>query len=243
MRATVARYGAGPVEPAADAEAIDYFSKGHPLRRWATRRAYKARQRMFARFADVIPFDAGTTVVDVGVTPDAELADSNLFEALYPHPERITATSIEDASHLEQLHPGLRFVRTGGDTLPFADRSFDVAVSWAVLEHVGDRDAQRRFLAELVRVSDRFFLTTPNRWFPLELHTFLPLLHWLPQRWHQRALRVLRKPFWAETANLDLVSARQLVSLFPPGTEVHLGRHRTVGWTSNLIAWGRRPPL
>ncbi len=219
-------------------EATDYFSKDHPLRGWGTRRALVARERMFAVFRSLVPFDADTTVVDVGVTPDEDLADSNLFEARYPYPRRVTATSVEDASLLEARYPGMRFVRTEGDTLPFPDRHFDVAVSWAVLEHVGDRDRQRRFVAELTRVSRRFFLTTPNRWFPLELHTFLPLLHWLPRATHQRALRALGKDFWASTDNLNLLSADELQALFPPGVEVTVARHRTLGLTSNLLAHG-----
>ena len=221
------------------AESIDYFSKQHPLRRFATRIALRAREQMFARFARTVPFDERTTVIDVGVTPDQDLADSNFFERLYPYPARLTATSIEDAAFLEQRYPGLRFVRTDGARLPFAEGEFGIAFSSAVLEHVGDRSAQRQFVREICRVADRFYITTPNRWFPVELHTFLPLLHWLPQHWHQATLRRLGKAFWADTANLNLVSARELRELFPPGTTVRIDRHRTLGWTSNLIAHGR----
>lgn len=220
-------------------ESIDYFSKRHPLRKLATRVSLRAREKMFARFAAVVPFDATTPVVDIGVTPDRELADSNFFERLYPHPERLTATSIEDAAFLEEQYPGLRFVRTTGSVLPFEDGAFGIAFSSAVLEHVGDRAAQRQFVHEVCRVADRFFLTTPNRWFPVEVHTFIPLIHWLPQRWHQAILRRLGKQFWAETANLNLLGARELLALFPPGTDVTLSRHRTLGWCSNLVVHGR----
>jgi SAM-dependent methyltransferase len=228
------------IEPATQpAEAIDYFSLGNRLRRPATRAALRARTKMYELFESVVPYDPWSTIVDVGVTPDRSLPDSNFFERLYPFPERITATSIEDASFLEFEHPGLRFVHTDGDSLPFATAEFDIGVSFAVLEHVGDRDAQQRFLAELCRVSRHVFLTTPNRWFPIELHTLLPMLHWLPQPMHQKVLRGIGKGFWAETANLNLLSASAITSMFPPGVDLHLSRYRTAGWCSNLVLHGR----
>ena len=219
-------------------ESIDYFSKDHRLRKVATKVALRAREKMYRQFVAAIPFDDTTTVIDIGVTPDRDLADSNFFERLYPHPERLTATSIEDASFLEEQHPGLTFVRTDGATLPFTDGQFGIAFSSAVVEHVGDRAAQRRFVEEMCRVSDRFFLTTPNRWFPIELHTFLPFVHWLPQRWHQAVLRRLGLRFWAETANLDLLTADELRGLFPADAVVRISRNRTLGWCSNLVAHG-----
>jgi len=110
----------------------------------------------------IISFDATTSVIDVGVTPDDRLPESNFFEALYPYPHNVTATSIEDASNLERAFPGVRFVRTSDIALPFPDRSLDVAVSFAVLEHLGDRERQGQFLGELVRVARTVFITTPT---------------------------------------------------------------------------------
>ena len=52
---------------------------------------------------------------------------------------------------------------------------------------------------------------------------------------------MLGKDFWAETGNLNLLSARTVRELFPAGTEVHVSRLRTAGATSNLLIWGRSP--
>jgi hypothetical protein len=219
-------------------EAVDYFSKTHRLRGLATKTAYRARKKMFDTYCSVMPVDRDVRVIDIGVTPDRELADSNFFEQLYPYKDRITATSIEDAAFLEAEHPGLTFVQTNGSRLPFADREFDVAFSSAVLEHVGDRASQQRFVDEMTRVSRQFFLTTPNRNFPIELHTFLPLLHWLPQPTHQRVLRAMGKSFWAETDNLNLLRPSELTALFTGSKRVELTSHRTLGLPSNLIVYG-----
>jgi hypothetical protein len=221
---------------------VDYFGYGNPLVRWKARRSLVARQRMFAVMMRELRPTAASRVVDVGVTPDGELADSNAFERFYPWPHNVVATSFEDASVIEQRFPGVRFVRTDGDSLPFADGEFDVAVAVAVLEHVGDRDAQRRFLAELTRVAPAVFVTTPNRWFPLELHTMLPLVHWLPQRAHQWVLRRLGLRTWAETSHLNLIGRRDVARLVEPGVRATVTGHRIAGWTSNLLVVLRRDP-
>jgi len=221
--------------------AIDYFSSTNPLRKIASAISLRARKRMFAYLMKTIPFDASTKVIDVGVTPDDRLPESNFFEALYPYPHNVTATSIEDASNLERAFPGVRFVRTSGVELPFPDQSFDVAVSFAVLEHVGDREHQRQFLGELVRVARTVFITTPDRRFPVELHTFLPLVHWLPQPVHQRILRTLGMEFWAKTENLNLLNASELSDLTRSvGVATSLERHRLLGLSSNLLLHLRR---
>ena len=191
---------------------------------------------MFARFQQLCAPRPSDRIVDVGVTPDRTLKESNFFEALYPHPEMLTATSIEDASFLEQLHPGLKFVQTGANELPFQDKEFDIAVSFAVLEHVGSRDCQQRFVHELVRVADKVFVTTPDKSFPVEFHTFIPLIHWLPQPIHQSILRMLGLEFWSQTRNLNLLYEKEMLDLFPPTVTVELYRNRLLGFSSNLLA-------
>lgn len=191
---------------------------------------------MYKTFWEMIQPNETTRIVDVGVTPDTALVESNFFEELYPYKHNLTATSIEEASFLESRYQGLKFVRTSGSELPFPDNSFDVAVSFAVLEHVGSRDRQRQFVSELVRVARRVFLTTPDRSFPIEVHTFLPLLHWLPQPVHQRVLRGLGMEFWAKTENLNLLDRKDLLTMFPGEIKVHTCSHRILGVSSNLIA-------
>lgn len=218
------------------AKAIDYFNMRHPLRRLASIVSLKARKKMFSNFIATVAPSPSDRIVDIGVTPDRSLPESNFFENLYPFKERLTATSIEDASFLEEMYPGLAFVRTSGSTLPFADGAFNVVVCFAVLEHVGDREAQRTFVRELLRVGRKLYLTTPNRGFPLELHTFLPLLHWLPQRSHQSVLRAIGLHFWSKTENLNLLGEDDLRDLFPHDAPVRIIKHKLFGMTSNLIA-------
>lgn len=219
-------------------DTLDYFSLGHPLTRLRSHYALRARRRMMALFMEASSPSSTDSVLDLGVTPDTSLSESNFFEALYPYPERITAASIEDASNLEVSFPGVRFARLEGGPLPFADKQFDLLFCSAVLEHVGTRAQQQEFVREALRVSKRFFFTTPNRWYPLEFHTLLPLIHWLPQPLHQRMLRAMGRTFLADTNNLNLLDAGSLLAMFPPGSEAALHRIRLLGMTSNLVVSG-----
>ena len=219
---------------------LDYFSLGHPLTRFRSHFALRARRRMFELFMQLMQPSHADRVLDLGVTPDTTLAESNLFEALYPHRTNLMAASIEDASALERHFPGLSCVRIQPGPLPFKDDEFDILFCSAVLEHVGTREQQSAFLAESLRVSKRVFMTTPNKGFPVDFHTFLPLLHWLPQRWHQLALRAVGQSFLARTENLNLVGLADLESLYPPESTWSVHRIPLMGLTSNLVLVGQR---
>ncbi len=217
---------------------IDYFSLGHPLTGIRSRFANKARRRMFDLFMNVMQPTPATSVLDLGVTPDESLLESNFFEKLYPYKNKLTAASIEDASHLEEKYHGLRFVRIQPGRLPFIDNEFDVIFCSAVVEHVGDREAQRLFVREALRVARKFFFTSPNRQFPLDFHTFLPVLHWLPPKLHQAALRSLGLDFWAKTENLNLLTPKAFRNLFPPCTSLLSFKYRLLGIPSNIVMYG-----
>lgn len=154
----------------------------------------KKREEIFARLNSRVDFSSLSSVLDVGVTADRIRQNSNFFEALYPNKAQITALSDQDASWMEEIYPGLKFVRGDGRNMPFGEKEFDLVFSSAVIEHVGGLENQRRFLFECCRVSKRYvFVTTPNRWHPVEFHTVLPFIHWLPKKAHRGVLRFLGK--------------------------------------------------
>ena len=67
------------------------------------------------------------------------------------------------------------------DLAGFGDKSFHIGHSNAVVEHVGDWGYMVRFAEELTRVSQKWFVQTPNYWFPIETHSMTPFFHWLPK--------------------------------------------------------------
>lgn len=220
---------------------LDYFTLGHPLARLRSRFSWDARRAMYDLFMARFTPDRSHTILDIGVTPDTTLPESNFFEALYPYRDRVTAASIEDASNLEVAYPGVRFVQVARQgPLPFKDNQFDIVFCSAVLEHVGSRQQQARFITESLRVAKAFFFTTPNRWYPIDFHTLIPLIHWLPQHVHQKLLSKLGHEFLARTENLNLLDKQGLLSCFPPVDEINIHKITLFSLTSNLVAYGRK---
>jgi SAM-dependent methyltransferase len=91
---------------------------------------------------------------------------------------------------------GFGFRTFDGATLPFADGSFDFVISNHVIEHVGDRAAQARHLAEIRRVmapGALCYLACPSRWQFVEPHFRLPALSWLPRGLRDGYVRLGRR--------------------------------------------------
>jgi hypothetical protein len=184
------------------------------LRQAASRVSLASRERKLRLFLELFHPGPGTTVVDVGVTdaPFGGGSTDNFFEALYPWPDRITAVGRTELDRFEAAFPRVRAVRADGRRLPFADGEFELGFSNAVIEHVaGGRSGQRQFVGELCRVARRVFVTTPNRWFPLDPHTLLPFVHWLPPSALRE--RVFRARGFDDV--LDPLGPNELASLFP----------------------------
>ncbi len=142
--------------------------------------------------------------------------------------------------------------------LPFDDESFDIVFCSSVIEHVTGpkpwafacrsgrqfrKEAwkqQTAFANEIQRVGRQYFVQTPNRWFPIEAHIWLPGVQFLPRRvLVGLILPLLRRAGWPKTTRSDfnLLSARDMRRLFP-GADIVRERSAalTLGLTKSLIA-------
>lgn len=197
------------------------------------------RRRRMQRFARALGITPETRVLDVGGTPD--------YWRLLSAPPRVTLLNTPRAG--QELGSAASWVAGDGRALPFRDGAFDVVFSNSVIEHVGGPESQLRFAREAMRVGRRFWVQTPNLWFPLEQHLLLPVVHWLPRAWQQRlvarlslvhiALRLSpdRREFYVRhyLEDIHLLDARGLRALFPGAGLV---RERFCGWTKSLVVYG-----
>lgn len=202
--------------------------------------ASRMRRRRFAFFealANELPF--GARILDIGGTP-AFWRDIALVE------ERRVRVTLLNLESYAAAHPDVELIQGDArDMHCFRDQEFDAVFSNSVIEHVGSVADQQRMASEIRRVAPRYFVQTPNRYFPLEPHFLLPLfqfyprtlqialvrrfnLGWMPRRpEHDEAER--------EVAQIRLMSGAEMLALFPGAT---LYREQLCGLTKSLVAYG-----
>lgn len=134
------------------------------------------------------------------------------------------------------------------DAALFAGRQFDLVHSNSVIEHVGWAPDMQRFADNTRRLGRRYYMQTPNYWFPYEPHFRFPGFQYLPESLRRLMLRTMRLGFFnpvrdANTARdiIDhhrLVSARQVRAFFPDAA-VSFEKFR--GLNKSIIAMRAEP--
>ncbi len=147
------------------------------------------------------------------------------------------------------------------ERLPFSDKEFDIVFCSSVIEHVtGPKDLavdlfkrdgyafrtissehQKRFAAEIRRIGKRYFVQTPNRYFPVEVHSWLPMLGYLPTHL-QWAVMSITNRFWPrrdQRPDWSLLTYKEVQDLFP---DAEIYREQFLGFTKSIIAVSRTWP-
>jgi hypothetical protein len=169
------------------------------------------RAKIYCVIAKNVQFSSQYKVLDLGVTDK----DDNYFHKLYPFKKNITTAGLAPKNeYIKRDYPEVKYVQIKPKCpYPFKDKAFDFVHSSAVIEHVGSRQKQQEFLKEVNRIGKSGVITTPNRWFPLEFHTFLPFIHWLPTNSYRKFFKLLGFKFYAEEKNLNLLGLDDLDAL------------------------------
>jgi SAM-dependent methyltransferase len=194
------------------------------------------RSRKWRLFLNTIRPSADLRVLDVGFSEREYSPVDNYIERQYPWPDRLTALGVDEPVEFRKRYPAVTAVRYNGRRFPFEDMSFDVVWSNAVIEHVGDFERQVLFVKEMARVGRRVFFSTPNRGFPVELHTRVPLVHWLPKPTCDRILRRLGKGFAAgDYMHLLTKGALRRVLHAAGVRRYQLISNRLAGWSLDYV--------
>jgi hypothetical protein len=212
----------------------DKYYQAVPPRSFGERLTIWARDRIYEDFIHHCRPRPDDTILDIGVS-DVVNDAANMLERKYPYPDRITALGLGEGAEFRAAFPKTAYIRIEPNRrLPFADKSFTIATSNAVLEHVGSAAHQALFVNELMRVARKVFVSVPHRYFPVEHHTGIPLLHFW-DRTFAMACRYLNKSEWADERNLILMSRDRLKSLGPPHAVIAHTGLKLGPFSSNLM--------
>jgi len=156
------------------------------------------RQRKMRLFWETLRPQHSDSLLDVG----GGLGEDGEFAPLYEFFHSVTAINLNPASHGKAT-----FVHGDACSMPFESKSYDYVFSNAVIEHVGDFQRQRMMADEIRRVAIKgYFVTTPNLWFPVDPHSYIPFLQLMPLKVRRRII-----PF----CDYWMLSRHMMTCLFP----------------------------
>jgi hypothetical protein len=183
----------------------------------------------FTRLIDPKP---GTRVIDLGGSPEIwDHVATPLDITLLNLPGSLTRA----ASSRHQ------FTYVEGDACnvhQFADRSFELAFSNSVIEHVGPPHRQQEFAREVARLALSFWVQTPSAYFPIEPHSGLPFYWFYPDPIRERLLESWKRSFpswWYEYLSSTRVLSRSRMAELFPGA--HIRTEFFMGFPKSYVAY------
>ena len=130
------------------------------------------RHRLFLNFCS--EFESPVKVIDLG--------GSDYYWKNLPGAEierfRITIVNKDDQS--EGLN--INFIKHDVRDLSFIkDKEFDIVFSNSLIEHISNDEELKKLADEIRRIGKKYFIQTPNYYFPVEPHFLFPFFQFLPE--------------------------------------------------------------
>ena len=149
--------------------------------------------------------------LDIGTTSDDKNASSNIVIKNIKDIDKFKCIS-DQIVNSDFFHKSLnKSITEEFSENELYDFSSDLVVSNATIEHVGNTLNQKKMLENVIKLTKKIFvITTPNRFYPIELHTKIPLIHWFPKSIYRKILKILGLSFYANEENLNLLSVNEL---------------------------------
>jgi SAM-dependent methyltransferase len=163
-------------------------------------------------FVTIMKPNSAMKILDLGGQPD--IWDFIQF------PLNITCLNLPGVTINDyQSHHQITYIEGDAcDMNYFQPGDFDLVFSNSVIEHVGEYEKRLQFAREVLRLSNRYWIQTPSKYFPIEAHCGMPFWWFYPQPLRSYFLRkwAAKVPAWTEmVASTSVVSSQELKSILP----------------------------
>ena len=171
----------------------------------------KKRLEMILVVNDYLKNQKLIDVVDIGTTNDQENPSSNIIIKNLQNFQvykSISDQRIDKGFFTKCLNKSIVEEFT---QIELDEYSSDLVISNATIEHVGNYQNQKKMINNIIKLSKKYFIViTPNRFHPVEPHSKLPFLHWLPKTVHRKLLSFLGHSILSKEENLNLLSKKDI---------------------------------
>ena len=203
----------------------------------------KKRKEIFEIIKKNINLNSINSVLDVGTTSDNSLESSNFLIKQFKSIK--IKKSISDQKILDDNFFDMTFERSITENLNdnFENLRSDLLVCSATIEHLGNFSNIKKGIDNIVNLSDKYFIiTTPNRYHPIEFHTKIPFIHFLPKEFHRKLLEFFGNEFFSKEENLNLLSKKDLINLMSNYKNIsyNINEIKLFGFVSNFIIVGTK---
>lgn len=200
--------------------------------------SHKMRTHRFAFFLSLIKdLPRPLSILDIGGT-------TAFWEAMNFNEEGVSITLLNLSCEPVSV-PGITSVAGDATDLhEFPDHSFDIVFSNSVIEHLFTFDNQKKMAQEIERVGKRYFVQTPNYWFPIEPHWVFPMFQYLPfsvrvfltQRFSLGHIKKIpgKKNAREQVKEVRLLSLKEMEDLFSNG---NIYKEKIWGLNKSFVAY------
>ena len=180
--------------------------------------------------------------IDVGTSSYEENESSNYIIKNLSHIPNIISISNQEIKNPLFKEKILKSITQNFSNDEFFKLKSDIVISNATIEHVGSFENQIKMVNNIINLSKKkFIIITPNRYHPIDFHTKIPFLHWLPKVIHRKILSLVGLNFYSREENLNLLSKADLIKIM---NDLNFKNYKIfniklLGFVSNFILIGK----
>ncbi len=171
------------------------------------------RAQMINIIKKLINFDDIKSICDIGTTENLNKSSNFIIKNIAENKifKSISDQEIKDKFFSKTLKKSIT------DNFSIEEKenmSSDLIISTATIEHVGNEENQFKMIKNMTELSKNYVvLTTPNRFHPIEFHTKIPFIHFLPKKIHRFILNLFGFKSLSLEENLNLLSKNDIIKI------------------------------